>query len=102
MTKNNIIEAIKSGDFSNEELVQLKKTVDIKIDEVERSEKVRLFSLRHCGCTSYFMTAKEVNIELIKQIQEIDGDDIVGSQFNVGALYISKNNLSEYLGKTHI
>ena len=48
------------------------------------------------------MTQKEVKDELLSEIQSLDDDDMVGSEFHVGELYIHENDLPEYIGKMHI
>ena len=99
MDKSGIVEAIKAGEFTSDELSSLSKLINSKIKTVEQSSKVRIFSLSHCDTTQYFMTAEEVKAELLGKIQSYDADDIVGDEFKVRERYVAEVDLPEYIGK---
>ncbi|WP_367971702.1 hypothetical protein RJD38_22080 (plasmid) [Vibrio scophthalmi] len=97
-----IEEAIRTTQLTSEELNSLNRLINHKIEKIEQSEKVRIFSLSHCDTTQYYMTPDEVKAELINEIQSCEGDDIVGVDFRVRERHVSEHDLSEYIGKLFI
>ncbi|HCE3428277.1 TPA: hypothetical protein NG603_004454 [Vibrio parahaemolyticus] len=102
MNKSSIIEAIKVGEFTSDELNSLNELINFKRKKIEQSNKVKIFSLDHCDTTQFFMTAEEVKAELLSEIQSCDASDIVGVEFNVSERYVAEIDLPEYIGKLYI